>query len=95
MKKVILGCAVAVLVFGSAYFIYEHTVYYIGIGSLYAQSVAKIAEKNNNPLLCSKIKKGFDIGPGPSEKDMIWECYYVAGMQMNSVPFCNSMPLDK
>lgn len=71
---------------------YEHSIYYVGIGSSHAQKVAKIAEKNNDPLICSKIKKGFDLGPGPGEQDMIDECYYVAGMEMNSVSFCNLMP---
>lgn len=62
------------------------------IGSLESQNIANRAVQEKNPDLCSQIKKGFDIGPGPSEEDLIGTCYLNMALKTTDRPTCNKIP---
>lgn len=89
MNKKILYIFALVIILITGYQIYRHTFYFVGVGSIFSQKIANIAISKNDPAICSKIKKGFDLGPGPSEEDMVVDCYYYVAEQSNNLTICN------
>lgn len=91
MKTTLNICAI-ILIIIAGFFIYRHTVYYVGNGSLFSAKVASIAVGKSDPRICSKIKEAYINLGGPTEESTISECYYHFMVTNKNESLCSLVP---
>lgn len=85
------GASIGIIVFLTAacviYYMYLNATHYVSSGSLDAERVANIAIEKKDPRQCSKIKVIIQF-MGPSEDDLIQQCYFSMAKTLNDSKIC-------
>ena len=95
MKRILKGIIILFLIIFVLpivlYGFYQRTNYHVITGSLDAQRISGIAIQKNDPTICGKIKKGFDLGPGPSEQELKDNCFIKTATSLKDIKICENV----
>lgn len=91
MIKFLKHPLIILLICFAVYYAYSRMNYYFIIGSSEVGGVASVAIAKNDPSICDKIRKGFDLGPGPTQEELKNHCYFETAKGLKDEKICENV----